>query len=117
MNEVDEILSERGEVYGDFDKFSDAFFSLMGTLQSLDGWNKLSNPQKMAIQMIVFKTLRLVNNGNPTEDTWLDICGYSTLGKGYDRKRRKDSSTSDTSGGEAIEKGWKLSRSSSYRTA
>ena len=73
-NDIDSVLKERGEQYGDFKDH--AILS-----QALKNATRLNAPDYMreSMDMICHKQARIVN-GNPAHiDSWRDIAGYAML--------------------------------------
>ena len=77
--QIDDILNERQEQYGDFlnrSKISQDFKTL---LHNGSSYRSLKADQKEALEMIATKIGRIVN-GNPDYlDSWVDIQGYCQL--------------------------------------
>jgi hypothetical protein len=79
MAELKDILSDRGQQYGDF-----AEQALLS--QTLKYWampksvvSEWEAYQREAMEMIIHKISR-ITNGNPDNvDSWRDIAGYATL--------------------------------------
>lgn len=75
---VEDILSERGKVYGSFSDVSSVYCGIKNALDN--GVNRDVNPRfDAALDMIAMKMARIVC-GDPTHvDNFLDIAGYATL--------------------------------------
>jgi hypothetical protein len=74
VSDIDSVLKERGEQYGDFKDH--AILS-----QALKNATRLNAPDYMreSMDMICYKIARIVN-GNPAHiDSWRDIAGYAML--------------------------------------
>jgi hypothetical protein len=79
MPEITEVLSERQKTHGDFTHHAFISQSLKEVVSNAEGYDKLNNVQKEALDMILHKVARIIA-GNPDEpDHWLDIQGYSKL--------------------------------------
>jgi len=76
---LDNILTERGDRYGNF--LGQAVLSqyLTGVMHNHDKWKDLRADQKEAIEMICHKLARIVNGDPNYADSWIDIAGYATL--------------------------------------
>ena len=80
MNEsIDKILTERGKRYGDFEGHSYICQSLKLTMTDSPSWDKCSNSQKQALEVIADKIARILNGDPKYKDNWVDIIGYSQL--------------------------------------
>lgn len=76
--DIDGILKERGDRYGDFRLFSNMTEAILRELLDCPREHLLPY-QKEAIRMIVHKLCR-ISNGDPHHiDSWVDIVGYATL--------------------------------------
>jgi hypothetical protein len=77
---VQDTLNERGKTHGDFSLQASFAQALKNLLRSYDSeWEKLSRPQREALETICMKVSRIMH-GNPNEpDHWRDIAGYATL--------------------------------------
>lgn len=76
---VDSTLAERGTNYGEFNDFAEICQGLTLVAREQPGWDKLSNPHREALEMIIHKISRVLN-GNPNyKDSWHDIQGYAKL--------------------------------------
>jgi hypothetical protein len=79
MNDIEEILKERQRTHGSFPLHAILSQALKDTCRDAHGWNKLSMPQREAIDMICHKIARVLN-GDPNEpDHFKDIEGYAHL--------------------------------------
>ncbi len=78
---IDNVLSERGSVYGDFRTQADLCQLLKDDVRNQGNWQKLQPYEKEAIDMILHKIARLVNGGGGSKhiDTVVDLQGYSKL--------------------------------------
>lgn len=78
-SEIDKVLMERGENYGDFVFVAYKSQQIQLLLRTNDKDKKYSTTQREALQMIASKLARIVI-GNPRHrDSWLDIAGYAQL--------------------------------------
>jgi hypothetical protein len=76
---IDKVLTERGNRYGAFKDGANIMQQLKTVMRSTDGWERLTDSQKEALEMIQHKIGRVLN-GDPTYvDSWTDIAGYSQL--------------------------------------
>lgn len=77
--ETAELLAERGKTHGNFVDHATITQNLKRDMRAWDNWDKLSTPQKEALEMIVHKIGRILA-GNPNyKDHWDDIAGYAEL--------------------------------------
>ena len=77
--EMEDILEARGKMYGEFKGHANITQSLKSAMFSTVGWERLSNSQKEALEMIAHKIGRILNGDPNYDDSWVDICGYSQL--------------------------------------
>lgn len=77
-NEVDELLAERGERYGEFEDHAGISQNIKTAL-AVDGWTKLDADQAEALEMIAHKIARILNGDPNYVDSWADIAGYAQL--------------------------------------
>lgn len=76
---IDKVLTERGNRYGAFKDGANIMQQLKSVMRSTDGWERLTDSQKEALEMIQHKIGRVLN-GDPTyADNFIDIAGYSQL--------------------------------------
>ena len=79
MNEINEILVERGKRYGPYETTALIAQQLKMMMHETPSWHKLTAAQREGLEMIQHKIARILN-GDPTyEDNWVDLIGYSTL--------------------------------------
>lgn len=80
---TEEILAERGRVYGDFTKHAEITQSIKAIINvhnvRNDGGPKLSANQQEALEMIAHKIGRILNGDPNYRDSWDDIAGYAKL--------------------------------------
>lgn len=79
MNEINEILLERGKRYGPYETTALIAQQLKMMMHETPSWHKLTAAQREGLEMIQHKIARILN-GDPTyEDNWVDLIGYATL--------------------------------------
>jgi hypothetical protein len=76
---VEKTLNERASTHGDFNTGAVISQDLCATLRTGPSWNKLSDAQKEALEMIAHKMARIVNGNPDFADHYLDIGGYAHL--------------------------------------
>ncbi|UTC26008.1 hypothetical protein [Phage vB_KsaM-C1] len=77
--DVNALIAERGNRYGKFADGADIMQQLKDMMRKTEGWSRLTNSQREALDMIQHKIGRILN-GDPTyDDNWKDIAGYATL--------------------------------------
>ena len=79
MSDVDKILAERGERYGEFAghaKISQALKSVIFDAVSRDA---LDDDMIESLEMIAHKIARICNGDPRWADSWSDVAGYATL--------------------------------------
>lgn len=79
MADIQEILTERKSQHGDFTDHARITQSLKNVMRVEAGFERLTNIQIEAVDMIFHKIGRILA-GNPNhQDHWDDIAGYATL--------------------------------------
>ena len=79
MTEMQKILSDRKDKYGDFRLQADLSVSLKYVMRESVAWNEMHPYMHEALDMIQHKIARILN-GDPTyEDSWVDVIGYAQL--------------------------------------
>jgi len=77
--EIDKILNERGEQYGDFSDQSRIAQRLKEVVRGAKSWERMPDYQKEGVEMILHKVSRMVNGDHLNLDTVDDIIGYARL--------------------------------------
>lgn len=88
MSDVNNTLAQRAKTHGAFSTHAQLSQQLKSVIKtfvpagaSTPSWERLSDTQREALDMIMHKTARILN-GDPDEpDHWHDIAGYSELVK------------------------------------
>lgn len=79
MTGLQDTLNERDKSHGDFIQNGIIMQGLKNLCRYQNGWNKLTSPQREAIDMICHKLGRILC-GNPNNpDHWHGIAEYATL--------------------------------------
>ncbi|EPZ00347.1 DUF6378 domain-containing protein [Mannheimia haemolytica] len=80
MKTTQHILDEREQQHGNYDSFA----TIYGGLRKVSDPHaeKLTWPQQIAVEMMLFKIARILNNGANHQDNYQDIAGYAMLGGG-----------------------------------
>lgn len=76
---VENILSERENQYGNYSEVAKITQGIKEQLLAGRSYEKLSDEQKLSLDMIANKMARAVNGDVNLIDNYLDICGYSQL--------------------------------------
>ena len=78
---IDQILEQRAQQYGDFVSQAGVSLALKMVLRkNLEARNKVLHPdQQEALEMILHKVARIVNGDPNYVDSWDDISGYALL--------------------------------------
>lgn len=79
MESIQETLKERDKRYGEFKTHAKITQLLKGVVEQEQGYSRLSNSQREAINMIFHKIGRIINGDPNYIDSWVDVCGYSQL--------------------------------------
>lgn len=77
--EIEAILQERGSRYGPFRNHAKITQKLKDVMREEIGWQRLSYPQKEALEMVAHKIGRMLNGDPSYEDSVVDIIGYTDL--------------------------------------
>lgn len=87
MNTTEELLNNRGKVYGNFSDNSEIARALLAAInrgEQIRGYRKMSpleSHQYNALVMICEKISRILCGDSCYPDNWDDIAGYAQLGK------------------------------------
>lgn len=76
---LDTTLADRGAKYGKFTDHAAVTQSLKYTMYNQPKWEKLTDDQKEALEMIAHKIGRILNGDPNYADSWIDIAGYAKL--------------------------------------
>lgn len=76
---IEDVLTERGQRYGKFVNHAYITQGMKLTMMQEEGWNRLADDQKEALEMIVHKIARIINGDPNYVDSWVDIAGYAQL--------------------------------------
>jgi len=81
MQELDDVLAERGSRYGKFVGHAEVTQMLKAVIETaLSKRCKILAPdQQEALDMVCHKIGRIVNGDPDYADSWVDIAGYSKL--------------------------------------
>ena len=79
MNDLNQILTERGGRYGLFAEHAAIAQRLKGTMVTQPKWLHLAADQREALEMIAHKVARILNGDPDYVDSWIDIAGYAQL--------------------------------------
>ncbi|MCI2233987.1 hypothetical protein MKK42_17995 [Escherichia coli] len=77
--DIESLVTDRGNRYGKFADGAKIMRSLKGVMHNTDGWSRLTDSQKEALDMIQHKIGRILNGDPAYDDNWKDIAGYSKL--------------------------------------
>lgn len=76
---VEDTLAQRGSRYGDFTDHAKICQDLKRTMYATAGWEKLSDVQKQALEVMADKFARILSGDPNYDDNWHDIQGYAKL--------------------------------------
>ena len=79
MTEINNVLAERGNRYGAFDRHAQITQDLKRVMHNSPKWRHLTDSQKEALEMIAHKIGRMLNGDVTYIDNPVDIIGYATL--------------------------------------
>lgn len=77
--DIESLVTERGNRYGKFSDGAKIMRALKGVMHNTDGWSRLTDSQREALDMIQHKIGRILNGDPAYDDNWKDIAGYSKL--------------------------------------
>lgn len=77
--DIESLVTERGNLYGKFADGAKIMRALKGVMHKTDGWSRLTDSQREALDMIQHKIGRILNGDPAYDDNWKDIAGYSKL--------------------------------------
>lgn len=76
---TEEIMEQRGEIYGSYTKICQIAESIETSLRSGESWPMLRPEQKQSLKMMAHKMARVVCGNTQYRDNWLDMSGYAEL--------------------------------------
>lgn len=79
MKDIDATLTARGQRYGKFEDQACIAQCMKNFMRDTEGWQRMDDDQKEALEMIQHKVARLLNGDPDYHDTWHDIAGYAKL--------------------------------------
>lgn len=79
LNNVDDILDERGKRYGRFEDHARIAQDLKLVIREYGGFEKTQPDQREALEMICHKIARIINGDPDYVESWRDIAGYAQL--------------------------------------
>ncbi|MFA6066929.1 MAG: hypothetical protein WC707_07135 [Candidatus Babeliaceae bacterium] len=79
MDNIKEILKDRGSIYGDYQDVSRVSQHLKSTMRSVENWASLDNQKKESFEMIANKIARILCGDPKYIDNYRDIIGYIQL--------------------------------------
>lgn len=82
MGVTDNLLAERETTHGSFADNSRLAQSVKAIWRSSPGWERLSDRQREALDMIAGKAARALSGNGQHQDHWDDIAGYAQLALG-----------------------------------
>lgn len=80
MKQVQAIIKQRGESYGDYKDQAAIARKFKSEIEKHT--HKMTDIQREALDMIAVKISRLINGDTSHRDSWVDIIGYATLALG-----------------------------------
>ena len=91
-NNINKVLNERGNRYGDFKDHANIAQRLKRVAQDhgLYSNQKFENIHKESIDMIFHKIARIINGDPNYDDSWIDIEGYAKLVTDHIHKNEKE---------------------------
>lgn len=79
MPTIDETLTGRDAMYGDFAETCRIAQSIKRAYRNSPNWEKLDDVKKEALEMDATKTARILNGDPELHDSWYDKIGYLRL--------------------------------------
>jgi hypothetical protein len=77
--EVNEILSQREQQYGQYNIVSDISQNIKAIIKDSPNYKSMPTYMKESLDMIANKMARILNGNYYLRDSWNDISGYSGL--------------------------------------
>jgi len=79
MNEINEILKDRGNRYGEFKEHARITQSIKTAMIDSPNWSRLSPDKRECLEMIAHKVGRVLNGDSEYIESWRDMAGYISL--------------------------------------
>lgn len=79
MDKVDDVLAARARTHGQFEHHASAAQAMKQILRGSPSWERMSDEQREAAEMIVHKLGRIAAGDPFFADHWIDISGYAQL--------------------------------------
>ena len=73
------LLDRRERTHGDFATKSNFIQCLKANMRDCEGWDRLTDAQAEALDMIATKIGRILHGDGAHLDHWLDVAGYAEL--------------------------------------
>ena len=77
--DIEEVLIERGNRYGEFDIHAQITQDLKTIMQETPNWSTMKPYMREALEMVQHKIGRILNGDPMYDDSWIDIVGYAQL--------------------------------------
>lgn len=79
MKQVDEILKERGDIYGDYSVVANTSQAIKSVFKLTPNWQDLKNYEKESFEMVANKLARELCGKKRHDDNLKDAMGYLKL--------------------------------------
>ena len=80
MPDIDAILKERGNRYGNFAEHARITQDIKRAMYGSPNWNtRLTDDKKECLEMLAHKIGRILNGDPEYHDSWYDMIGYTKL--------------------------------------
>jgi hypothetical protein len=79
MQDITNILQERGARYGDFRTHAQITQDIKRVMYASPNWEDMSHQMKESLEMTAHKMGRILNGDPLYKDSWTDIIGYIKL--------------------------------------
>lgn len=79
IEEVRDVLTQRGKRYGEYTDVSATSQTLKGVIEAGASYDEMEFYMKESLAMIANKLARIVNGDPYYDDSWRDIAGYAQL--------------------------------------
>ena len=90
MTEMQKILSDRKDKYGDFRYQANLSIYLKRVMRDGNEWHNMEPYMQESLDMIQHKIARILNGDPNYQDSWVDVIGYAQLA--LDRIREDEES-------------------------
>jgi hypothetical protein len=77
--DIEDVLSRRGQKYGEYRDLSDMLDRILHVYGSSENWKRIPSYMRVSLIMDAMKTVRILNGDFREIDSWADKIGYTQL--------------------------------------